>query len=738
MRSGFKLKEFTSSLFIRLLVSFMLVIALLVAFIWYSVVFYRGNMMEQVIQHNTLSLQKTTENYENLISTIQSSVLTMSLDLLEAPGRDVDYTVELANMQKIQLLLSNRSLYLENVLLVNKTSGFTIEESRGADTDVMFTRFFNSPDYNVDFWKGQHEQPYAFRVFPESAFAEEDAIGREGERKLLPIVVKNNRMPNHYLLAMADTGKIYAELGQTSNNRFYILNERGERLYAADGSRTAPPTRFEHASGYRFEDGVYYFYRRGASGLTYMQLVPDTTIASQIRWNYLFVLLLILTIAISVIVSFLLSVRLNQPVKRMIDAIQKRNTTMPWESGIKEFNIIHDKISDILQTSRDIRRDMSEKESLLRYYAYSNMLKNIRHQDGAHASLIPADRPFALLLVQVDYKRALQRLAVEEERATSFIREYIHRIVAQTFPDAVTFQIEKEQILSVVFATANDPNIVIAMDRIRIMLETEKDYCFLTITASGDTIDWNAAYRTGLERLGGRTYGDDTQIVAGNGHAAEDIELSQTREEELDAHLFAGNDELALQLVRRSLVRMKKRRQSARSVRRFAEAVALKTQRSLQQRHIDPLPAREAMEALQRCYTYEELDEILSVLIRSASQLVREVRDKRDYIIHFVYDYLENHYAADISLDSIADKLDISRSYLSRYFKEKTGEYFVDYVNSVRIDKAKQLLVQPDIRIQEAALLVGYQNANSFNRMFKKFTGLTPSEFRKNELQARC
>ncbi|MNW01185.1 HTH-type transcriptional regulator YesS [compost metagenome] len=81
----------------------------------------------------------------------------------------------------------------------------------------------------------------------------------------------------------------------------------------------------------------------------------------------------------------------------------------------------------------------------------------------------------------------------------------------------------------------------------------------------------------------------------------------------------------------------------------------------------------------------------------------------------------------------MADKLHITRSYLSTYFKEKTGINFVDYVNSVRIDKAKKLLLNPAIRIQDAAQFVGYQNINSFNRMFKKSTGFTPSEFRRNE-----
>ncbi|SDE02489.1 Helix-turn-helix domain-containing protein [Paenibacillus sp. UNCCL117] len=734
MHFGFKLKEFTSSLFIRLLISFLIIISLLVAFILYSVVFYRGNIKEQVINYNTLGLEKTTENYENLINNIHSSILTLSLELPDAQGQDFDYWNAFKTMQKTQLLLSNPYLYLENLLLMNKNAGFTLESGRGADTDVMFQSYYNSPDYDAAFWKEQYREPYKFRVLPESSFAEVSAIGRTEERRLLPIVVKYERQPDFYTIAMARGDRIFSALGQTVNDRFYILNEQGHMLYASDKSLPPYIPKLADKAGHIIEDGVYYFYRTGASGLTYMHVVPDNTISSQVRWNFSFVLLLVLTIAISVIVSLLLSARLNKPVKRIIEAMHRWNAPLPWESGIKEFNIIHDKMNDILKTNRDIHQDMSEKESLLRYYAYSNVLKKIRHLEGNQSAWIPSDRPFVLLLFQVNYKPTLQRLDVEAERATSFIREYIHRIIGQTFTDAVTFQMEKDQILTIVFTEQSDPNIGLTLEHIRHMLEAEKDYCFLTIAASGGTDDWNEAYSIGLELLRRRTFGDDTQIIENAREEAEEAGLSPAQEEELDANLYGGNDEVVLQLVRRTLVRMRKRGQRADAVLRFAESIAHRTQKNLQQRHIDPLPVRDALEELPSCHTYERLDEILSVMIRSSAHLVREMKDKRDYIIHFVYDYLEKNYAADISLDALADKLNISRSYLSRYFKEKTGENFVDYVNSVRIEKAKKLLLQPDIRILDAAQLVGYQNANSFNRMFKKFTGSTPSEFRRNEL----
>lgn len=734
-RLGFRDK--TSSLFVRLLVSFLLIIALLVSFIWFSVVFYRGSIKDELIKYNTLNLKNTTDSYESVFALIQNSVLSFSLkpELQLVQGEPVNYVRAVSAMQDTQFFLNNRLLYLNNLLLMYKDAGFALEKSRGAEFDTMFTRYYNSPDYTSDFWKDQFQNTSKFHVLPASSFGELERTGRSGVQTLIPIVVKNEQIPNFYMLALADADQMYTSLHHSINDNFYVLNERNERLYASSSSAQVELPAFTGLDGFVKKDSNYYFYMKGKSGFTYVNMIPDTSISDQVRWNFSFVLLLILTISISVLVSFLLSIRLNTPVKRIIDAIQKWNTPLPWASGIKEFNIIHDKISDILKTSRDIHDNMSEKESLLRYYAYSNMLKKIRNQHIDSDPLFASDRPFVLLLFQVNYKSMLHQLDVKEDRATSFIREYVNRIVWETYPDSLTFQMENDQILSIVFTSIEDPNIVATLGQIKHVLDTEREYCFLSITASGGTDDWNEAYRNGLQRLRMRLWNDETQIVLGLESQEDEVRLSAAQEEEFDANLASGNEAAVLTLVKRLLAQMRKKEAGARNVLSFAENVVLRTQKALQLKNIDPSFVQQALIELPNRHTYERLEELLSLLITSACQSIKERKDKRDHIIHFVYDYLEEHYEKDITLDAIAEKLNITRSYLSTYFKEKTGIYFVDYVNSVRINKAKKLLLKPEIRIQDAATLVGYQNINSFNRMFKKFTGVTPSEFRKNEIR---
>lgn len=94
-------------------------------------------------------------------------------------------------------------------------------------------------------------------------------------------------------------------------------------------------------------------------------------------------------------------------------------------------------------------------------------------------------------------------------------------------------------------------------------------------------------------------------------------------------------------------------------------------------------------------------------------------------------DYIRANYASDISLEMCADFVGTSPYTLSKYFKQMTGINFIDYVTELRIEKAKRLLRETNLKINDIAVEVGYQQ-RYFNRIFKKQVGLTPGQFRQH------
>ena len=92
--------------------------------------------------------------------------------------------------------------------------------------------------------------------------------------------------------------------------------------------------------------------------------------------------------------------------------------------------------------------------------------------------------------------------------------------------------------------------------------------------------------------------------------------------------------------------------------------------------------------------------------------------------------FIDKYFHEELSLTKIATPLNITANYLSEKFKRITGVRFVDYVARTRIEKARHLLQNSNLRISEIAFAVGFQSLSQFNRVFKKLTGKSPTAYR--------
>jgi len=92
--------------------------------------------------------------------------------------------------------------------------------------------------------------------------------------------------------------------------------------------------------------------------------------------------------------------------------------------------------------------------------------------------------------------------------------------------------------------------------------------------------------------------------------------------------------------------------------------------------------------------------------------------------------YIHEHQTEEISLGQVAKAVNMSSYYFCKMFKKVTGINFTDYVARVRIEKSKNLLLNPNLRVSEIAFEVGFQSLTHFNRVFKKILGQSPTEYR--------
>lgn len=140
---------------------------------------------------------------------------------------------------------------------------------------------------------------------------------------------------------------------------------------------------------------------------------------------------------------------------------------------------------------------------------------------------------------------------------------------------------------------------------------------------------------------------------------------------------------------------------------------------------------RDYLDAAMACSSYEELR---NWFLDKMVNLCRAIRDQKEEqsnsAVKKAMFYIQENFSRDISLDDVSSQVNISPYYFSKIFKEETGENFIEYLTKIRIEKAREFLMQPDVNIKEAGVKSGYSDPNYFSRIFKKQTDMTPSEFK--------
>ncbi|WHH57143.1 response regulator [Petroclostridium sp. X23] len=123
----------------------------------------------------------------------------------------------------------------------------------------------------------------------------------------------------------------------------------------------------------------------------------------------------------------------------------------------------------------------------------------------------------------------------------------------------------------------------------------------------------------------------------------------------------------------------------------------------------------------------DELNEEVRLFIDNRSSL-NEHGSKM--LIRLAIQYINQHYTESISQNEIAEYLNITPQYFSRIFKEHTGSNFIKYITNIKIERAKQLLIEENKKIYEIGENLGYADTKHFIKVFKKISGVTPSEYR--------
>jgi len=131
---------------------------------------------------------------------------------------------------------------------------------------------------------------------------------------------------------------------------------------------------------------------------------------------------------------------------------------------------------------------------------------------------------------------------------------------------------------------------------------------------------------------------------------------------------------------------------------------------------------------------HEALVKLLAIfaqhLAMLSNQVVVQHENAEPPVITRAKEYIQEHQTENLRLGHVAKAVNTSTFYFCKMFKKVTGINFTDYLSRVRIEKSKNLLLNPNLRVSEIAFEVGFQSLTHFNRVFKKIVGQSPTEYR--------
>jgi two-component system response regulator YesN len=141
------------------------------------------------------------------------------------------------------------------------------------------------------------------------------------------------------------------------------------------------------------------------------------------------------------------------------------------------------------------------------------------------------------------------------------------------------------------------------------------------------------------------------------------------------------------------------------------------------------------MDIMDGCFSYTTLHQLLLKKVDAFfTDLNSNVAENK--IIYLIKNYIANNYGnPNLSVKDISEYAHLSVSYLCTFFKSETGTTLNQYITEYRMDKAKQMLVDPRNKISDISEQVGYNDGNYFGKSFKKLVGLSPSEYREKVMR---
>ena len=518
----------------------------------------------------------------------------------------------------------------------------------------------------------------------------------------------------------------------------YIFSPEGTLLYTNDAKAhiTALPNR----STVTGADGENYavYTQLGRDNLVYIKLLPDSQAANLLENSAIFsiaALVLALTITIILVLPAVRST--FHPVDSMLQLLQQHSEL----ENVGDLHGAHEELQQILRSRAQQAEDLAQKNAALSEYALHSRLKNV-YVDMEQPEQTE-DCCSYILYIQVQYGENMRGyFSMTRAELENCIQEMLSATLSRLFDTTLIFQLEPGRFAAKVTLPPPETAMGDRMKKFMARLENEQEFASFTVVQSeplAADADLAAIYNQVQTAARQALVSDTSQLLTLPLKNTASVEYHYSRDQE--QHIYTcvqeGRTDDAVSAVREIIESNLQR--GINHARMEILCVALVNTASYAITELAPSAEKIAAASgvyntlTSKCATARDYTDAVVGFIRTATATSDVQEPEGDQILKKVQQYLKENYQRDFSGEELANALWVSRSYLSSYYKNKTGMNLSDSIQMFRVQKAVELLKDPTVRIGDVGPMVGIPSANTFLRQFKKYTGMTPKEYRQKE-----
>ena len=732
------------------------------------------NLSEKQIKNNSLTnLSAAAGVVDNSLNELQSTTLLLSAD---SGLYNIFYSetalngLDSANIQSMTNTLgkfkATKSL-IDSVYILHKESNEVL------DTDGTFSaeNYYSSgsiyKNYNKDFWMNLKVNTTFYKILDPSLL-ETSSFQIYKKRKVIPFVTSNIESfkgKNLFVINISENqlSSLLEKYKFMPNINLSIINKAGTQFASTDNTISENLTKDKNfLLSLKKKDNNFFQYT--VNGNKYMVIsftsntakFNDFVYVAFIPYNDLYLnlvsikklayLIIFFGFCISIFSAYFMSKKIYSPINNLISVLGKNNPES-LTTNLNEIDYLNSQVASILKNENNLKNNLSlltplaSEQYIMKILTNDDFLldKNVRdfiassHFNFKHNS-------FCASIVELNFTEKYHTTYNDSQYLLAIrgISKMLEDIALWDYPSQV-LHLTKTKLCILINLPEEEvtEHIMENIKKVTSIFIYDNDLIKITVGIGRiypQLIGMNKSYNEALKVIHCLSPLSEENIkIYSDSMYSKKHNYSINEENKLYNYLIGCYKEDAINLLNSIIEKNQKENPSE----AFMKSLYLSIYNTISRVAVEKSLALNEIMGLE----YIDVDSDINTLSLSkfnvyiyklVNKLLATSKPSNKLDINLITDYIKNNYQQDIYLEKIATVFNISDKYLSRIFKDTLGMAFHDYLSQIRINQSKNLLLETELSVVKIGEMVGFSTHSTFFRVFKKYEGINPTQYRDN------